>query len=133
MEREMSQRLPPVFDDLDVYSQIEALDDVALDGLDFGIIGFDADTIVRRYNAFESKGAGLTQSQVLGYPVFTVVAPCMNNYLVAQRFEDATAHLTELDATIDYVITLRMRPTNVRLRLLAAPDPGMRYVLVSRR
>lgn len=129
----MSEPLPLVFNDFDVYTRIEALDGPALDGLGFGVIGFDAETVVRRYNAFESKCAGLASSRVVGHPLFTVVAPCLNNYLVAQRFEDAAAHATALDATIDYVLTLRMRPTKVKLRLLAAPDPGMRYVLVNRR
>ncbi|RYH14512.1 MAG: phosphonate transporter, partial [Alphaproteobacteria bacterium] len=99
---------------------------------DFGVIGFDAGTAVRRYNAFESKAAGLSPQRVLGHALFAVVAPCMNNYLVAQRFEDAAADGSELDATIDYVLTLRMRPVKVRLRLLAAPGAAYRYVLVQR-
>ena len=77
--------------------------------------------MVRRYNAFESKAAGLSLQRVIGNDLFTVVAPCMNNYLVAQRFEDAAEGGSRLDATIDYVLTLRMRPTKVKLRLLAQP------------
>ncbi len=57
----------------------------------------------------------------------------MNNYLVATRFEEATSGCTVLDATIDYVLTLRMRPTKVKLRLLASPARALRYVLVERR
>jgi hypothetical protein len=34
--------------------------------------------------------------------------------------------------TIDYVLTLRMRPVKVQLRLLSQPGEGMRYVLVQR-
>ena len=56
----------------------------------------------------------------------------MNNFLVAQRFEDAAATGDALDATIDYVLTLRMRPVKVQLRLLAEPLATMRYVLVQR-
>jgi photoactive yellow protein len=89
--------------------------------LDFGVIGFDAQGIVRRYNTYESRAAGLSTARVLGYPLFTVVAPCINKYLVAQRFEDAADADGELDATIDYVLTLRMRPVKAQLRLLAAP------------
>ena len=69
---------------------------------------------------------------MLGHDLFTVVAPCMNNFLVAQRFEDAAAAGAALDATIDYVLTLRMRPVKVRLRLLSAPEGPHRYVLVQR-
>jgi hypothetical protein len=57
---------------------------------------------------------------------------CMNNYLVAQRFDDALANATVLDDTIDYVLTLRMRLIAVKLRLLAAAGVPMRYVAVLR-
>jgi photoactive yellow protein len=129
----MSELILLAFSQRDVAARIDALDDVQLDDLDFGVIGFDAETAVRRYNAFESKLAGLTPQRVLGSALFTAVAPCMNNFLVAQRFEDAAAAGTSLDATIDYVFTLRMRPAKVLLRLLASPGMALRYVLVNRR
>jgi hypothetical protein len=56
----------------------------------------------------------------------------MNNFMVAQRFEDAAAERAALDDTIAYVLTLRMRPTRVKLRLLSDPAREMRYVLVQR-
>lgn len=121
------------FEQADLLDLIDVLDDAELDGLDFGVIAFDADTVVRRYNRLESQMAGLTQQRVVGQPLFTSVAVCMNNFLVAQRFEDAAAAGTTLDATIDYVLTLRMRPTKVKLRLMASPQHRMRYVLVDRR
>jgi photoactive yellow protein len=113
--------------------QLAAADEAQLDQLDFGVIGFDADTIVRVYNATESRAAGLSPRNVLGQLLFTNVAPCMNNFMVAQRFEDAADQGVELDATIDYVLTLRMRPVKVSLRLLADPGSPTRYVLVARR
>lgn len=120
------------FADADVSAQLHQAADAELDTLDFGVIGFDADGIVRRYNLFESRAAGLSPQRVLGHALFTVVAPCMNNFLVAQRFEDAAAQAVPLDDTIDYVLTLRMRPVKVKLRLLAAPGDTLRYVLVNR-
>lgn len=119
------------FEDVD-RSALDALDDVALDALDFGVIGFDAGGAVRRYNVFESRAAGLAPSRVVGHSLFDSVAPCMNNYLVAQRFVDAEAQIVPLDTTIDYVLTLRMRPVKVRLRLLGDPGCACRYVLVHR-
>jgi photoactive yellow protein len=110
---------------------LQALDD-GLDLLAFGVIGFDADTLVRCYNARESRLAGLSPQRVLGHPLFTEVAPCMNNFMVAQRFEDALAAGVALDATIDYMLTLRMRPVQVKLRLLSVPGVAMRYVLILR-
>jgi len=103
-----------------------------LDSLDFGTIGIDASGVVCRYNRFESTAAGLSPERVLGHPLFTVVAPCMNNFLVAQRFDDALASGVSLDATIDYVLTLRMRPVKVKLRLVATADGSIRWVLVHR-
>ena len=120
------------FDDPALLRRLDPLLDSELDELNFGVIGFDAVGIVRRYNSHESEAAGLSHSRVLGYALFTLVAPCMNNYLVAPRVEDAAAEGTELDATIDYMLTLRMRPIKVRLRLLAAPGAAFRYVLVHR-
>ncbi|EGF31244.1 photoactive yellow protein [Oxalobacteraceae bacterium IMCC9480] len=64
--------------------------------------------------------------------MFTIVAPCMNNFMVAHRFEDAATKGTALDDTIDYVLTLRMRPVKVKLRLIAAPDVVTQYVMVLR-
>jgi photoactive yellow protein len=129
----MSGALQLVLNESDIYARIEALNDVSLDELEFGVIGFDGETVVRRYNSFESKCAGLSASHVVGQRLFTVIAPCMNNYLVAQRFEDAAANGTALDTMIDYVLTFRMRPLKVKLRLLAPADQGLRYILVSPR
>lgn len=128
----MNDVISLAFDQPELLRTIATLGEAELDALDFGVIGFDAATQVRVYNAFESKCAGLSPQRVLGQTLFTLVAPCMNNFLVAQRFEDAAAAGTALDATIDYVLTLRMRPVKVRLRLLAAPGSALRYVLVHR-
>ncbi len=120
------------FQDAHLPALLGQASDAALDELEFGVIGFDAAGVVCRYNAFESKAAGLSRDRVVGNPLFTLVAPCMNNFMVAQRFEDAAAAGAPLDATIDYVLTLRMRPVKVKLRLIATPGAAMRYVLVHR-
>jgi len=121
------------FNQPDIADVIDKLTIEDLDELDFGVIGFDAEGLIKRYNRTESKLAGLTTERIMGTPMFTTVAPCMNNFMVAQRFDDAVHHGTPLDATIDYVLTLRMRPVKVKLRLLAAPGMSLRYVLVERR
>ena len=128
----MTNQISFSFDQPDLAEHLAMLDADGLDQLDFGVIGFDNETLVQRYNEFESKAAGLKPDRMLGQPLFTVVAPCMNNYLVAQRFEDAFETGAALDATINYVLTLRMRPVKVVLRLLAAPNAAIRYVLVYR-
>jgi photoactive yellow protein len=123
---------PLSFDQANLAHLLDQSSDEVLDRLDFGVIGFDADTCVSRYNAVESRAAALSPHKVLGQPLFTNVAPCLNNYMVAQRFEDAIADGSELDVVIDYVLTLRMRPVKVALRLLAGPGRAGRYVLVQR-
>lgn len=128
----MNDAVPLLFDQPDLAVRIEALTEAQLDELSFGVIGFDADTTVTLYNTFESKYAGLSRERVVGNPLFTTVAPCMNNFMVAHRFDEATANGTPLDETIDYVLTLRMRPVKVKLRLLARPTAATRFVLVLR-
>lgn len=88
---------------------VRSLETADVDTLDVGVIGFDAVNIVRVYNSLESTAAGLAPGRVLGLHVFETVAPCMNNFLVAQRFEDALTREEVLDAQIDYVLTLPAR------------------------
>jgi photoactive yellow protein len=109
-------------------ADLETLEVPGLDQLPFGVIGMNPDTTVVLYNATEAKGAGLDPANVVGQPFFAAIAQCMNNFMVAQRFEDEE----RLDETIPYVLTLRMRPTKVRLRLLAEPDVRHKYVLIDR-
>lgn len=120
------------FSNAALFDYLDRASDAELDSLDFGVIGMDDATQVRRYNRFESAAAGLSPDRVIGHALFTVVAPCMNNFMVAQRFEDAQQDGSVLDDTIDYVLTLRMRPVKVKLRLLARPGSALRYVLVHR-
>jgi photoactive yellow protein len=128
----MNELLTLDFDQVDILDHLQTADAAELDELDFGVIGIDDEKLVQRYNVYEARLAGLSPHRVLGQPLFTAVAPCMNNFMVAQRFEDAAAEGSLLDAKLDYVFTLRMRPVKVRLRLLALPGAPLRFVLVSR-
>jgi photoactive yellow protein len=109
-------------------AELQTMKPDACDLLPFGVIGLDRSGIARVYNATEARLAGLTAGTVLGASFFNAVAQCMNNFLVAQRFEDEA----ELDAVIPYVLTLRMRPTPVRMRLLASQSSPLRYILIER-
>lgn len=119
----------PGFAQPDLMDWLETADDAALDRLDFGVIAMSQDGIVVAYNAAESRLAGLRAGRVLGRHFFTAVAPCTNNYLIAHRYETEA----EIDATIDYVFTLRMNPTKVRLRLLKRAAAPRMYLAVDRR
>ena len=128
----MDQQISMTFEQADILPRLEYLDDTGIDSLDFGVVGFDGDGVICRYNAFESQAAMLAPEKALGHSLFTDVAQCMNNFLVAQRFEDAQTDASSLDATIDYVLTWRMHPTKVKLRMLYAPGCATKYVLVKR-
>jgi photoactive yellow protein len=109
-------------------ADLESMDVQERDALPFGIVGVSPSAIVEIYNATEARMSGLDPSTVVGVPFFEAVAQCMNNFMVAQRFEDEP----NLDDIVPYVLTLRMRPTRVRLRLLAEPTAPRRYILIER-
>jgi photoactive yellow protein len=108
---------------------LENASDETSEAAPFGVIGMGLDGAVSLYNAAESRFAGLAPEKVLGRHFFTAVAPCTNNYMVAQRFETEST----LDAMIDYVFTVRMRPTPVSLRLLKGAGARRMYLLLRRR
>lgn len=110
-------------------ADIETLSSAELDALPFGLIGLSPVCVVEIYNQTESTLAGISRDRVLGTHFFLTTAQCMNNFMVAQRFEDEA----ELDVVIDFVLTLRMRPTPVRLRLLKSPTVRRRYILLERK
>lgn len=118
---------PRAFTDVGL-ADLAATDSVDLDRLPFGVVGISPTGAVEIYNAEEAKLAGLPRDSVLGTDYFAITAQCMNNFMVAQRFEDEP----ELDVIIDYVLTLRMRPTPVKLRLLKGTASPRRYILIQR-
>ncbi|PPQ31861.1 PAS domain-containing protein [Rhodopila globiformis] len=119
----------PAFADPGLIAWLETASDQDLDTLPFGVVAMAPDGIVVAYNKAESTIAGLRPERVIGRHFFSSVAPCTNNYMVAERFVQEA----ELDATIGYVFTLRMAPTPVRLRLLKRPDARRMYLIVERR
>lgn len=121
--------MAPSFADASVLDWLEAADTADFDEAAFGVIAMTADGSVVGYNAAEAALSGLTPARVIGRHFFSSVAPCTNNFLIAHRFDSESA----LDAIIDYVFTLRMAPTPVRLRLLKRLGARRMYLLVERR
>lgn len=99
-----------------------------LNALPFGVVGLSRDGFVESYNTTESRLAGLTPASVMHKAFFPTIGQCMNNFMVAQRLEDEA----ELDATVPYVLTLRMRPTPVTLRLLKSASCPRSFILIQR-
>ena len=114
----------PSFDSPDLPRWLETATNDDLDSLPFGLIALNPDASVAWYNKVEARLSGLTPSRMLGRQFFTSVAPCTNNFMVAHRFETEP----ELDASIDYVFTVRLAPLKVRLRLLKRQG-GTRWFL----
>ena len=108
---------------------LEAASAAEIDALPFGVVAMSGDGVVVLYNEEEARFSGLTPSRVVGRHFFRSVAPCTNNYMIAQRFESEA----ELDATIGYVFTLRMAPTPVQLRMLRSGAAQRMYLLVEKR
>jgi photoactive yellow protein len=113
----------------DLLDALEEMDPTDFDSLPFGLIAMDRSGDVIWYNAFESERAGLSAERVVGRNFFKSVGPCTDNYLIAQRYVDAQ----ELDEQVDFVFTLRMLPTPVRLRLLARAGSDRQYLVVLNR
>src|SRR6201996_9126388 len=118
------------FDDAGLLDDLEALPLSGIDDLDFGLIVMDRDGTVTGYNDAESKFSGLPRDGVVGRNFFVEIGPCTNNYLVAQRYQDAASRQEELDEQLDYVFTYRMAPTPVQLRLLARAGSPRQYLAV---
>lgn len=116
------------FSEPSLFDRLEMADASAMDEITFGVVAMAPDGVVTAYNAAESRLAGLSAAKAIGRHFFSEVAPCTNNFMVAGRFETEPT----LDAVIDYVFTLRMKTTNVRLRLLKAPQRQRMYLVVER-
>lgn len=112
----------------DLLPNLEAADTAALDAADFGIVRMEADGTVLAYNTYESRLSGLSPDGVVGKHFFTQVAPCTNNFMVAERYAEPGA----LDVKVDYVFTYKMKPTKVRLRLLRRADAVEQYLVVAK-
>lgn len=114
------------FEQPDLARALSEADTETIDELPFGVIGLDDQLFCRLYNTRESEEAGLSQERVLGRRFFEDVAPCMNNFLVADRLRDEMP----LDTFLDYTLSVRIAPTPVRLRLLSQPGVALRYLVI---
>lgn len=114
------------FDSSDLLDQLESAAFDQIDEVPFGLIVMDREGVVVWYNTFESAQTGIAREKVLGRNFFESVGPCTNNYLISQRFMDEP----DLDDIIDFVFTLRMDPTPVRLRMMARAGSERQYLAV---
>lgn len=111
----------------DLFKALEVLDNDAYDELDFGLIKMDRKGNVLAYNKWEAQLAANNQEAVIGKNFFTQIAPCTNNFMVSEKYG---LFQGQLDETLDYVFTYRIKPTPVRLRLLAHESSNNQYLAV---
>lgn len=109
-----------------IAERLDGLDDQELDELDFGVVRMTHDGVVIAYNRAESRVSGMQPENVKGRNFFVQVAPCTNNYLVAERYRQDD----ELDEVLDYVFTYAIVPTPVTLRLVKRAESSWCYLLV---
>ena len=93
------------------------------DSAGFGIVKMDHDGKVTDYNSSQVSHTGMSKAAVMGKHFFSQVAPCTNNFMVAQKYENNPS----LNEAIDYTFTLKMAPTPVKLRMLK--DSSNQYLL----
>lgn len=116
----------------EILNWLEHSDDEAVDALSFGVVRIDEGGRATRYNAYESRQAGLAKAEVLDQVFFDQIAPCMNNRMVAGRFAESRQTESALDTIIDYVLAFRSAITPVQLRLLYSPSFTCHYLLIQR-
>ncbi len=106
------------FNQPDLASELEDAHADDLNRAPFGVVEFDTQGTILFYNQYEAELAGISSEHALGKNFFTEIAPCINNFMVATRYESAAAANQNLDETIDYVFTYKLKPTKVTLRML---------------
>lgn len=117
------------FSDKNIIKWLEGASNSEINSVDFGIIGFDSGMKIRVYNQSEAELSGYSRDTVMERNLFTEVAPCMNNYMVALKFEEKE----ELDEILSYILSFKIKPTPVELRLLKSSGVTNNYILVKRK
>jgi photoactive yellow protein len=114
------------FDSPDILVWLNEQQDDALDKLNFGIVKMNFTGQVIFYNQEESVIAGVSKENAIGKHFFTQVAPCTNNFLVAEKFKNAV-----LDEQVQYIFTYITQPIPVLLRLVKGTG-DYQYLLVKK-
>lgn len=109
------------FNDPDLPEWLDA--EVDYDQLSFGVVKMDHKGIVTEYNRTESNLTGIAAENAIGKHFFTQVAPCTNNFMVAERYSQRI-----LDEFLPYIFTYITKPTKVELRLIKGLK-GNQYLL----
>ena len=115
------------FSSKDLFTWLDNQDNAIFDELPFGVVKMDLSGIVIYYNKQESMITGVDPAMAKGKNFFVQIAPCTNNFMVAEKYK-----LAELDEEFDYLFTYATTPTKVRLRLLKSIANTHQYMVVQK-
>lgn len=111
--------------------RIRSMSDEELDALPFGLIQVDENGIIRGYNAYEARAAGLAAESVIGLP-FADVAPCTTVKEFASRIDEA-AQDPGRSVVLRFRFPRRTATSIVSIRLFKDPESGLLWIFVSQR
>ncbi|MFY9656016.1 MAG: PAS domain-containing protein [Methylocystis sp.] len=121
--QESSKKLPG-FDAPDLAREVENLTSAQLDSLPFGVIGLDANGIVRVFNKAEREISGFKDRAAQGRSFFVDVAPCMDNGYFKGRIDHARK-AGSLNISFTFVGDFEDRDREISVRAQAARDGGI--------
>jgi len=109
--------------DSELPAWLDANTEEAYEQLSFGVVRMDNFGIITAYNDSQSALTGVTKETAIGKHFFTQIAPCTNNFMIAERYKEEV-----LDEIIPYMFTYVTKPTKVELRLIKGKK-GNQYLL----
>lgn len=118
--------MPNDFENTDLLLWLEAQPHEVLDSLQYGVVKMDTNGTVVYYNQCETEITGVLKDTAMHKHFFTEVAPCTNNFMVADKYKNAS-----LDERLQYIFTYVTQPIFVELRLLKA-EATHQYMLVKK-
>jgi photoactive yellow protein len=115
--------MTPTFNEAHLIDWLDSNSEDSYNTLPFGIVQMNYNGIVTAYNSSISIIGGISKESAIGKNFFIQVAPCTNNFMVAEKFGQES-----LDEEMPYMFTYITQPTPVILRLLKGKN-GFQYLL----
>ena len=115
--------MTPNFNDNALPAWLDTHTEADYDTLPFGVVQMDYNGTITAYNKVLSELAGISREHAIGKNFFIQVAPCTNNFMVAEKYGQ-----DQLDETLPYMFTYITQPTPVVLRLIKHAA-GHQYLL----
>ena len=111
------------FESPNLAREVEKLSSAELDSLAFGVIGLDANDVVRVFNQAEQVNSGFGHRTTLGKLFFVDIAPCMDNGYFKGRI-DRARKTGALDISFTFVGDFEDRDRELAVRVQTTSDGG---------